>query len=94
MRNAKNERIKRGERMKRDIEKVCLIFIISVFLLVIMIQACMTAQLTSNYQQVKEEYRIVSEKVKEHEKIMRAYEFYNWHYSLQMLGEEGNESDN
>ena len=30
--------------------------------------------------QVKE----LTEKVEEHEKIMRAYEFYNWQYSLKM----------
>lgn len=33
---------------------------------------------------LRQEIKELSVKVEEHEKIMRAYEFYNWQYSLKM----------
>ena len=38
--------------------------------------------------ELKERVAELDAKVGKHEEIMRAYEFYNWHYSLQMKEED------
>lgn len=53
-------------------------------LIIIVVQSCIIIQLKTDYDKIKQ----VEEKVNEHDKIMKAYEFYNWHYSLKMFNEK------
>lgn len=52
--------------------------------MVIIILVCSLVQLKKDYDGIFKMCQEATEKVEEHEKIMKAYQFFNWKYSLQM----------
>lgn len=63
-------------------------FLLVAFFVVVVVVVCMLIGLKADYDKIVTMYEETERKVENHERIMKAYEFYNWHYSLKMFEEE------